>query len=49
MDGNRYYIFSQGIGAIASTLANFLGVVLIGGLVGIGAMVWRAGRSGGEA
>ena len=49
MDGNRYYIFSTGIGSIASTLANFLGVVLIGGLIGIGAMVWRAGRTGGEA
>ena len=48
LDGNRFYVYSQGIGKIASVLGNFLGIALVGGLIGLGAMLWKGARRGGS-
>ena len=45
LDGNRYWIYSQGIGRLGSVLGNFLGIALIGGLITLGVMLWK-GREG---
>lgn len=47
LDGNRYYIYSQGIGQLGGLLGNFLGVSLIGGLITLGFLLWQGvGRNG---
>ena len=45
LDGNRYYVYSQGIGKLGGVLGNFLGISLVGGLVSLGVMLWQ-GRHG---
>ena len=45
LDGNRYWIYSQGIGRLGGVLGNFLGISLIGGLITLGVMLWK-GRDG---
>ena len=45
LDGNRYFIYSQGIGQLGSVLGNFLGISLIGGLITLGILLWQ-GRDG---
>ena len=45
LDGRRYLVYSTGIGQIAGVLSNFLGISIIGGLVALGALLWK-GRSG---
>ena len=45
LDGNRFYVYSQGIGTLGSVLGNFLGISLIGGLITLGVMLWQ-GRDG---
>ena len=45
LDGNRYWIYSQGIGRLGGVLGNFLGIALIGGLITLGVMLWK-GRDG---
>ena len=49
MDGNRYYIFSVGLGKIAGTISNFFGIALIAGVIGIGMMIWKGRGSGGSS
>ena len=50
LDGQRFYVYSQGIGRIAGVLGNFLGIALVAGLIGLGKMLWdgvgRARRGG---
>ena len=41
LDGNRYYIYSQGIGQLGGLLGNFLGVSLIGGLITLGILLFQ--------
>ena len=45
LDGNRFFIYSQGIGQLGSVLGNFLGISLIGGLITLGILLWQ-GRDG---
>ena len=45
MDGHRYVVFSEGIGKLAGVLANFMGLSLVAGIVAIGALIFKAGRS----
>ena len=45
LDGKRYLVYSTGIGQLAGVLSNFLGISIIGGLVALGALLWK-GRSG---
>ena len=48
LDGNRFYVYGQGIGQIAGVLGNFLGIALVSGLIGLGSMLWKAVRRGGN-
>ena len=45
LDGNRFYIFSTGIGKLASTLGNFMGISLIAGVIALGGLLWK-GKGG---
>ena len=45
MDGHRYKVYSEGIGALAGVLSNFFAISLIGGLVALGAMLWKRSSS----
>ena len=45
LDGNRYFVYSSGIGQLGGVLGNFLGISLIGGLITLGVMLWQ-GREG---
>ena len=45
MDGHRYVVFSEGIGKLAGVLSNFMGLSLVAGIVAIGALIFKAGRS----
>ena len=45
MDGHRYKVFAEGIGKLAGVLANFMGLSLVAGIVAIGALIFKAGRS----
>ena len=45
MDGHRYIVFSEGIGKLAGVLSNFMGLSLVAGIVAIGALIFKAGRS----
>ena len=45
MDGHRYMVYSEGIGALAGVLSNFFAISLIGGLVALGAMLWKRHNS----
>ena len=47
MDGHRYIVFSEGIGKLAGVLSNFMGLSLVAGIVAIGALIFKAGRSSG--
>ena len=46
LDGHRFYVFSFGIGKLAGTLGNFMGVALIAGVVALGGLLWRTKSSG---
>ena len=41
MDGHRYKVYSEGIGGLAGVLSNFFAISLIGGIVALGAMLWK--------
>ena len=45
MDGHRYLVYSEGIGALGGVLSNFFAISLIGGLVALGAMLWKRSHS----
>ena len=48
MDGKRYIVYNEGIGKLAGVLSDFFAIALIGGLVALGAMLWKSSRSDGE-
>ena len=48
LDGNRYFVYSSGIGSLGSVLGNFLAISLLAGLVTLGAMLWNGRNSGGQ-
>ena len=48
LDGHRFVVFSNGIGRLAGVLGNFMGISLIGGLVALGAMLWKNTRTDAE-
>ena len=41
MDGKRFIVYNEGIGKLAGVLSNFFAISLIGGLVALGAMLWK--------
>ena len=47
LDGNRYYIFSTGIGRLADTIGNFMGIALIAGVITLGGLLFK-NRGGGR-
>ena len=49
MDGHRYKVYSEGIGGLAGVLSNFFAISLIGGIVALGAMLWKNTNSDSEA
>ena len=49
MDGKRFIVYNEGIGKLAGVLSNFFAISLIGGLVALGAMLWKQHSSGDEA
>ena len=48
MDGKRYIVYAEGIGKLAGVLSDFFAIALIGGIVALGAMLWKSSRSEGE-
>ena len=48
MDGKRYIVYNEGIGKLAGVLSDFFAIALIGGIVALGAMLWKSSRSEGE-
>lgn len=47
MDGRRYQVYNQGIGKLGGILSDFFAIALLGGIVALGAMLWR-GTPGSE-
>ena len=41
MDGKRFIVYNEGIGKLAGVLSNFFAISLVGGLVALGAMLWK--------
>ena len=48
LDGRRFKVFASGLGQIGGVLGNFLAISLIGGIVALGALLWK-GRRGGSS
>ena len=49
LDGDRFIMYRQGIGALASVVGNFYGVVLVGGLIYVAWQVIGQFRGGGSS
>ena len=45
MDGKRYIVYAEGIGKLAGVLSDFFAIALIGGIVALGAMLWKSSHS----
>ncbi len=48
LDGNRYWIYSVGIGTLGPIIGNFMGISLLGGIVTLGMLLWRGQKGGGS-
>ena len=48
LDGNRYWVFSTGIGKIGEVIGQFLGISLLGGVVTLGMLLWKGVKGSGN-
>ncbi len=45
LDGQRFWVYSVGIGKLGPIIGNFMGIALLGGIVTLGMLLWK-GHSG---
>ena len=41
LDGDRYWVYSVGIGTLGPIIGNFMGISLLGGIVTLGMLLWK--------
>ena len=47
IDGNRFWVYSVGIGKLGPIIGQFLGIAILGGIVNLGMLLWKGhGNSG---
>ena len=44
IDGERFWVYGQGLGKIGEVIGNFLGISLLGGIVTLGMLLWKGVR-----
>ena len=49
IDGDRYWVYGQGLGKIGEVIGNFLGISLLGGIVTLGMLLWKGVKGGSSA
>ena len=48
LDGQRFWVYSVGIGKLGPIIGNFMGIALLGGIVTLGMLLWKGHRSSGS-
>ena len=48
IDGNRFWVYGQGLGKIGEVIGNFLGISLLGGIVTLGMLLWKGVKGTGS-
>ena len=48
LDGQRFWVYSVGIGKLGPIIGNFMGIALLGGIVTLGMLLWKGHKSSGS-
>ena len=48
LDGQRFWVYSVGIGKLGPIIGNFMGIALLGGIVTLGMLLWKGHRGSGS-
>ena len=48
LDGQRFWVYSVGIGKLGPIIGNFMGIALLGGIVTLGMLLWNGHKSSGS-
>ena len=48
LDGQRFWVYSVGIGKLGPIIGNFMGIALLGGIVTLGMLLWKGHKGSGS-